>query len=423
MAAAPSIPHTVAVLCALDTKGEDADFILRCLRRHGLQTVLIDIGVLGTPHLEADISRETVAVSAGTTIAELGARHDRATAVASMADGARSVVADLAQTGLLGGVFAIGGGAGTTIGAIAMRDLPLGLPKAILSTVAAGNTASYVGTSDIVMYPSIVDFAGVNRISAITYRRAADAFVGMVLGAAEPAVDDDTVPDRPLIAASMFGVTTECVTQAKAVLEDAGCEVLVFHATGAGGRTMERLIADGHVDGVLDLTTTEWADEVVGGILTAGPQRLGAAARSGVPQVVSLGATDMVNFGPLETIPDRFTGRNFYQHNAENTLMRVNVEEARRIGRAIGAQLRNCAGPCTVLIPSAGTSALDAAGQPFDDPVARRVLQDAVTAELTNTSVRVIETAQHINDRTFAKMAARRLLDLLPAMSSVPAKD
>ena len=165
--------------------------------------------------------------------------------------------------------------------------------------------------------------------------------------------------------------------------------MLVFHATGAGGRTMERLIADGHVDGVLDLTTTEWADEVVGGILTAGPQRLGAAARSGVPQVVSLGATDMVNFGPLETIPDRFTGRNFYQHNAENTLMRVNIEEARRIGRAIGAQLRNCAGPCTVLIPSAGTSALDAAGQPFDDPVARRVLQDAVTAELAGTAVRL----------------------------------
>lgn len=402
--------NTVALLAALDTKAEDAGFLRDRFAHHGLSTVLVDTGVLGVQGRDAEISRQTVAEAAGVTIDDLVARQDRSAAVAAMAAGARRVVADLVSSGRVGGVFAIGGGAGTTTGAAAMRELPLGLPKAILTTVAAGNTAGYLGTSDIVLFPSVVDVAGLNRISAITYRRAADAFAGMVrgTGGTEPVGSD-----RPVIAASMFGVTTSCVQQAKSVLEAAGCEVLIFHATGVGGQTIERLIAEGHIDGVLDVTTTEWADEVVGGILSAGPDRLGAAARRGIPAVVSLGATDIVNFGRPESVPRQFAGRLFYEHNAENTLMRVSAAEAERIGRAIGDKLRASTGPCTVLIPADGTSALDGAGLSFDDPVARRALQNAVTSTLAGSAVRVIETAQHLNDRAFANMAARRLLEAL----------
>jgi uncharacterized protein (UPF0261 family) len=408
--------RTVALLSALDTKADDADFLRRRFAEHGLQVLLIDVGVLGSPGLDADVGREAVAAAGGTSITDLVAQQDRSVAVASMAAGAQWLVADLVRTHRIEGVFAIGGGAGTTIGATAMRDLPLGLPKAILTTVAAGNTAGYLGTSDIVLFPSVVDVSGINRISEITYRRAADAFAGMVLGAGVTSTRDPQ--DRPLVAATMFGVTTACVLQAKSVLEDEGCEVVVFHATGTGGRTMERLIAEGHIDGVLDMTTTEWADEIVGGVLSAGPDRLGAAARAGVPQVVSLGATDMVNFGRPESIPPQFAGRRFYQHNAENTLMRVSADEAELIGRAIGGQLRQCRASCTVLLPANGTSALDAAGQPFDDPSARRAMQTAVTSALAGSAVRVIETAQHLNDRSFANMAARRLLALMAESSA-----
>lgn len=408
--------RTVALLAALDTKGDDADYLRRRFAEHDLRTIVIDTGVLDQPQITADIPREDVATAGGTALADLVAHHDRSAAVATMAAGASAVIAELVRDGRIAGVFAIGGGAGTTTGARAMRDLPLGFPKAILTTVAAGNTSGYLGTSDIVLFPSIVDVAGINRISAVTYRRAADAFAGMVAGSLT--TDSSDEPPRPLIAASMFGVTTECVLQAKSVLEQAGCEVVVFHATGAGGRTMERLIAEGHVDAVLDITTTEWADEVVGGILTAGPERLGAAAKAGVPQVVSLGATDMVNFGPPESIPARFAGRLFYEHNAENTLMRVDAPEAARIGEAIGRRLRASTAACTVLIPANGTSALDGAGRPFDDPVARRALQEALTAQLAGSAVRVIETSQHINEPAFAAMAARRLLELLANRTS-----
>lgn len=329
-----------------------------------------------------------------------------------MGIGARRIVEDLFADQKIAGAFALGGGAGTTIGSSAMRDLPLGFPKAILSTVASGNTANYVGTSDIVMFPSIVDIAGLNRISTMTYSQAADAFAGMV-NAVRNRPETSPNPDRPLVAASMFGVTTPTVMRAKRILENAGCEVVVFHATGAGGRAMERLISEGYFDAVLDITTTEWSDEVVGGILSAGPSRLEGAARHGVPQVVSLGATDMVNFGAPDTVPEGFSDRLLYRHNAENTLMRVTSNEARQIGEAIGRKLRLATGPCTLLIPLRGTSALDADGEPFNFPEARRQLFDAVTSSLADSSVTVIEIDQHINDEAFANTAARLLLEYL----------
>jgi uncharacterized protein (UPF0261 family) len=403
---------TVALLAALDTKAEDAAFLRARLEAHGHNVIVVDIGVLGAPQTEFQIDRATVAEAGGATLAQLQARQDRARAVATMAAGATQVIANLVASGKVHAVLALGGGAGTSIGGAAMQHLPLGLPKLILTTVASGNTAGYVGTSDIVLFPSIVDIAGINRISAITYTRAADALSGMLSGVDSPA---STPPPRrrPLVAATMFGVTTPCVLRAKEKLEAAGCEVLVFHATGIGGRTMERLVSEGYVDAVLDLTTTEWADEVVGGILSAGPHRLEAAAHAGVPQVVSLGATDMVNFGPPQTIPERFAGRLFYRHNSENTVMRVIPEEAARIGTAIAKKLNTSRGTTVLLVPNRGVSALDAAGKPFDDPKPRHALVEAIRNNIDENRVYLEEFDLHINDDAFADVAAQRVLSHL----------
>ena len=403
------MPATVVLLAALDTKAQDAAFLKARLEAHGHRVLVADIGVLGSPGLESDVDSSVIARAGGGDLAGLRARCDRAAAVAVMAAGAAAVVARLVADGKADAVFALGGGAGTSIGSAAMRNLPLGLPKLILTTVASGNTAGYVRTSDIVLFPSIVDVAGINRVSAVTYARAADAMHGMLTGAASPRTRESH-EDRLLVAASMFGVTTPCVRRAKSTLEAAGCEVLVFHATGTGGRTMERLVSDGFVDAVLDLTTTEWADEVVGGILSAGPHRLEAAGRAGIPQVVSLGATDVVNFGPPDTVPDRFAGRQFYRHNAENTLMRVTAEEAQRIGAALAAKLNAANGPTTVLVPRRGVSALDAAGQPFDDPSARNALVAALRDALDERRIRVEELDLHLNDDAFADTAAEHVL-------------
>jgi uncharacterized protein (UPF0261 family) len=403
---------TIALIAALDTKADDAAFLAARLKSRGHDVTVVDVGVLGEPGIAPDITREQVAAAGGCSLAELVARADRSAAVAAMAAGATRVLAELHAEGRLSGALAIGGGAGTTIGSTALRGLPLGLPKVVLSTVAAADTSGYVGTSDIVMFPSIVDVAGINRISAITYGRAADALAGMVDGAAAEQ-PGRRARGAPLVAATMFGVTTPCVLRAKHRLEDAGCEVLVFHATGVGGRTMERLVADGLVDAVLDVTTTEWADEVVGGILTAGPHRLEAAARAGVPQVVSVGATDMANFGPPGLIPARFADRLLYEHNAENTLLRVDAGEAAAIGAAIGRKLRSASGPATVLVPRRGVSALDITGGPFDDPRARAALSDALRAEVDGTNVRFEEHDMHINDDAFADLLADRVLSEL----------
>ncbi len=400
------------MIAAHDTKGPDAVFIKERIEAAGHRVLLIDFGIVGEPAHHVDHAAGEVAELAGTSVAALRRAKDRSAAVAAMTEGVTKLVGRLHARGEIDGVFAIGGGAGTTVGATSMRPLPVGVPKVILSTVAAGDTSNYLGSSDIVMFPSIVDVAGVNAISRVTYRTAADAMVGMLdgLGTAPAAT-----PARPLIAASMFGVTTPVVLRAKRRLEDAGYEVVVFHATGAGGRTMERLCRERYFSAVLDLTTTEWADETVGGILGAGPDRLTAAADLGIPQVVSVGATDMVNFGRVDSISPEFAGRRLYEHNAENTLMRTSATEARDIGRNIGARLARAHGPITVLVPDGGVSALDAPGQPFEDPDARRALVDALLAQLSPSGVSVSRTPDHINDPSFADRAADELLALLTA--------
>jgi uncharacterized protein (UPF0261 family) len=319
------------------------------------------------------------------------------------------LVEQLLVDGEVEGLLAIGGSAGTTIGTTAMRAAPFGLPKIMVSTLASGETRPYVGGSDLMMLPSIADLAGLNRITRRVLTNAADAMIGMVRGQSTPD-PEASASDGPLITATMFGVTTPCVDRARTRLEAQGAEVIVFHATGVGGQAMERLIRDGHVDGVLDLTTTELADELVGGVLSAGPDRLTAAVDAGVPQVVSVGALDMVNFGPLETVPDRFRSRTFHVHNPTVTLMRTQSTECKAIGEQIAQVLWNARVETIVLIPERGVSALDAPGQPFYDPEADSALFSAIRDGLRGaTHTRVVSLPMHLNDPAFADAAVARL--------------
>jgi uncharacterized protein (UPF0261 family) len=401
---------TIALIGALDTKADDLAFVRDAVVARGAGVVLIDTGVLGgAGNVQPNISRDEVAQAADRDLDRLVAGGDRGNAVDAMALGASRVIRRLFDEGRIHGVIGMGGGAGTFVATTAMRALPIGFPKLMVSTVASGNTEPYVGTSDIVMMPAVADIAGLNRISRGVYSRAAAAIVGMARAAAADAPADD----RLLVAATMFGVTTPCVERASRLLRDAGCDVVVFHATGVGGRTMEQLIADGLVDAVLDLTTTEWADELCGGILSAGPTRLDAAAASGIPQVVSVGALDMANFGAPDTIPERYAARRCHRHNALNTLMRTSVGESRELGRIVAGKLNAASGPTVLLFPLRGISALDAPGQSFDDGEAREALRQSLQSTLDLDRVEMREIDAHINDPEFAELAARTLLDLM----------
>lgn len=397
----------VVLIATLDTKGHEAAFVRDELRRAKVDVELVDVGTLGTPQVVPDVSRERVFKLARTSLDEVRARGERGYAVDTAALGARAHVLARLSEGRLSGVMGLGGSAGTTIATAAMRALPLGVPKLMVSTLAAGDVSPYVGTRDITMVHSVVDILGLNRISRVVLARAAQAMAGMARGA----LPEGIAEDRPLVAASMFGVTTPCVERAREVLEAAGCEVLVFHATGSGGRTLEALAAEGLLAGVLDVTTTELADELVGGVLSAGPSRLTAAGRAGVPQVVSVGATDMVNFLGPATVPARFEGRRFHHHNANVTLMRTTPEECAAIGAEIGTKLAAARGPTAVLLPARGVSAIDRAGQPFDDPAARAALANALRQNCGR--VEVTELDLHLNDAAFAEACARRLLEMM----------
>src|SRR5688572_1929780 len=367
---------TIAVLGTMDTKGEEHAFVAKLIRQRGHTPFIVDVGTLETPKVRPDVTREEVARAAKADLAALVAKRDRGEAVAAMSQGAPVVLARLAAGNQIQGVISLGGGGGTAIATAAMRALPIGFPKLMVSTLASGNTSQYVGVKDIVMFPSIVDVAGLNRISRQILSRAAGAICGMV--EAQPPKGEE----KPVIVASQFGNTTDCVNHARKILEEAGYEVLVFHATGTGGRTMESLIESGMVAGVLDITTTEWADELVGGILNAGPTRLEAAARRGVPAIIAPGCLDMVNFGPPETVPGKFSGRKFYRHNPQVTLMRTTAAECAELGRIIASKVNLSIGPVTVLLPLRGISIISQPGEPFHDPDADRALFDAIRKHL-----------------------------------------
>ena len=396
----------VYLFATLDTKGREAAFVRDELARAGVETKLVDCGCLGEPVASADVRREEVFRAAGTSLESLRARGDRGEAVTKAAEGAAILAKRWHEEGRLAGVFGLGGSAGTTIASAAARALPIGVPKLVVSTLASGSVGHFVGSSDLLMMHSVVDVSGINRISRAVLARAAQAMAGMVAGTIPPADGD-----RPLVAASMFGVTTPCVERARAVLEARGFEVLVFHATGAGGRTLEKLAEDGLLAGVLDITTTELADDLVGGVLSAGPDRLTAAGRRGIPQVVSVGALDMVNFHGIETVPERFRGRKLHRHNANVTLMRTTPEENAKLGEEIGRKLSAAKGPVTVLLPLRGVSAIDREGQPFDDPEAREALFAGIRRSFASPGI--LELDQHVNDESFAEAVALELVRLL----------
>ena len=398
---------TVVVIGTLDTKGAEVGFVRDRLREAGLDVLVVDAGSLGTPAFQADVPREVVFAAAGTTLTEVQRRGDRGEAVTLAALGATRIARRLHAEGRVQGILGLGGSAGTTIGAAAMRALPYGVPKLMISTLASGQVQPYVGVRDICMIHSVTDLCGLNRFTGQILAQAAAAMVGMVMTPPPPAN-----AEKPLIAATMFGVTTPCIEAAKPRIERSGYEVLVFHATGAGGRTMEAMIADGLMAGVLDITTTELADELVGGVLSAGPDRLTAAAIRGLPQVISLGALDMVNFGPRDSVPERFQGRRFYQHNPNVTLMRTTPEENDRLGKEIAEKASAARGPTAIVMPRRGVSAIDREGGPFWWPEADRALLQSIRNWIS-PSVRLMEFDLHINDPEFAQIAAQTLLDML----------
>ena len=397
----------VALFATLDTKGREALFVTQALARLGVKTRLVDASCIAEPLVAADVTREELYAAAGVDFNALRARADRGEVVTAAAQGAACLAQRWHAAGELAGVFGLGGSAGTTIGTSAMRALPIGVPKLMVSTLASGNVGAYVGTKDILMMNSVVDVSGINRISRAVLTRAAQAMAGMVnAGALEK-----SPADKPLVAATMFGVTTPCVERAREMLEAAGLEVLVFHATGTGGRAMEDLISDGMIAGVLDVTTTELADELVGGLLGAGPARLTAAGKAGIPQVISFGALDMVNFLGRESVPERFNERKFHRHNQNVTLMRTTPAENRSLGLEIGAKARAAKGPSALFFPLRGVSALDVAGGSFDDPAARTALLEGVRASAGPTPIHELDL--HINDPAFAEAMAAKLLALM----------
>lgn len=397
---------TVCIVGTMDTKGLEFAFIKAQIESSGVSTCVVNTGIMGEPQLAADVSADEVARKAGSSLEALRDEGDRGNSVAVMAQGAAVLVAEKQAAGEIDGIISLGGSAGTTIGTTAMQAVQVGVPKIMVSTLASGDTSPYVQSKDICMMYSVVDIAGINRLSRQILANAAGAIVGMV-NAEAPAA---TEADKPLIAATMFGVTTPCVTKAREILEAAGYEVLVFHATGTGGQAMEDLVRGGFLAGVLDVTTTELADELVGGILSAGPDRLEAAGEAGLPQVIAPGALDMVNFGTRDTVPEKFRDRLFYQHNPTVTLMRTTTEEMAELGRIMARKLSEARGPTTVLIPMQGLSAIDKTAQPFDSPEARAAWRENLKANI-GSNVTVIEMDAHINDDEFATRLAETLLE------------
>jgi uncharacterized protein (UPF0261 family) len=400
----------VVLLGTLDTKGTEYAWLGDRVRELGCEVVLVDAGV-GKPQIDVDVSGERVARAAGASLEALREAGDRGAAVTAMGDGAAAVLAELIAAGRAHAVLAVGGSGGSSIAARAVRDLPIGLPKLIVSTMASGDVSPYVGAKDVTLTYSVVDIAGVNRVSRLILGNAAAAAAGMAKAYAATPVG--SAAERPLVGASMFGVTTPAVDEARRRLDELGYEVLVFHATGAGGRALEGLVDSGLLAGVLDVTTTELADDLVGGVLSAGPDRLTAAGRHGVPQVVAPGALDMVNFGPRDTVPERFEGRNLYVHNPTVTLMRTTPEEMAELGRRVAAKLAAATGPTALFVPLGGVSALDAPGLPFHDPKADAACFDA----LLDAHVETERLDVNINDPAFGRAMADRLHEMITGVA------
>ena len=402
---------TVVIAGALDTKGADFAFVKELIEGAGLATLVVDFGVMGEPAFAPEVSRQEVCAAGGGDLAHLASGSHKDEAMATMARGLAAVVSRLHGEGRLDGIIGMGGSGGTSLATTAMRELPVGVPKVMVSTVGGGDVSAFAGTKDITFMPSVVDVAGLNRISRDIYANAAGAIAGMVRTRAGTA-DTPAAGERPLLTASMFGNTTTAVEHARGILEAAGYEVLVFHATGSGGRTMEGLISDGYIAGSLDITTTELADTVCGGVFDAGPERCLAASRAGVPAVVVPGCVDMANFGGPETVPAQYRDRLLYEWNPDVTLLRTNAEENRRIGEMIAAAVNAASAAVAVVVPLGGVSMLDSDGERFWDPAADRACFDAIRDNLRQ-GIPYLEDEHNINDPAFSGRVANLLLEML----------
>lgn len=398
---------TIAIVGTFDTKGVEYSYLKELIESLGLGTFTIHTGVF-EPTFIPDVANSEVAAAAGADIKLLAAKKDRALATETLAKGIEKLVPELYKQGKFDGIISFGGSGGTSLATPGMRALPIGVPKVMVSTVASGNTAPYVGTSDIVMMPSVVDVAGLNSISTKIFANAAFAIAGMV-----KFENTKVIEKKPLIAATMFGVTTPCVNAAREYLEERGYEVLVFHATGIGGQSMEALIEAGFIEGVLDLTTTEWADEIIGGVLNGGPHRLEAAAKKHLPQVISVGAMDMCNFGTYESVPTKFAGRNLYKHNPTVTLMRTNIEENEAIGNKLVEKLNMATEKTALFLPLKGVSAIDVEGQAFYGAEEDQMLFETLRKGVNLKVVELIEMDCAINDVEFAIATAQKLMELM----------
>ncbi|GHA25209.1 hypothetical protein GCM10007989_21110 [Devosia pacifica] len=406
---------TIAILVSLDTKAAEAAFLRDEIVSAGAEALLVDFGT-GAAAITPDVSAEQIAELGGTPLAQLRDRQDRNAAIETMMVGVAAWAASARTSGQISGIISIGGSGGTAVGTAAMRALPFGAPKVMVSTVAASDVRDYVGSRDITMVNAVVDFAGVNPISEPVLRNAAAAAAAMAI-ASQRSIE----AKGRLVAVSQFGVTTRAVEQIQPLLAGAGLTLVPFHATGIGGRTMEALIAEGLFIAVLDLTTTEWADEIAGGNLSAGPTRLEAAARAGLPQVVVPGALDMANFF-MVPVPEALRHRTLFHHNANVTLMRTTQDENAEIGRRIAEKLNAATGPVTVLFPLRGLSALDAEGQPFHDLEADRALLEALRQTLA-PKVTFETLDMHINDPEFAAACVAALVRNIDIKEAANAED
>lgn len=404
---------TILVIGAFDTKGEEYKYVIDTIKARGHQVLSVNTGVLGSTDLfPVDVEADRVAGNGNGDLEQLRQNKDRGEAMKVMCAGAAATVKQLHAENTFDGIFGMGGTGGSTVVCAAMRELPFGFPKLCVSTTAGGDVSAYVGTRDITMMPSIVDVAGLNRISKMVFSRAAGAICGM----ADTAVEENSADEKPIIAASMFGNTTECVDDCREQLTAKGYEVLVFHCTGTGGRTMEALVEEGLVDKVLDITTTEWADTICGGVFDAGDTRLDAAGKAGVPHLIVPGCIDMANFGGPETIPDKYKGRLFYEWNPSVTLMRTNKDENYTMGQIFAEKANAAKSPVAFLIPTAGLSILDSKdddGNPqlFWDPKADQAFLEGLKSRL-NPDIPVEEMSVKINDQAFARRAVEKLLEL-----------
>jgi uncharacterized protein (UPF0261 family) len=388
--------QTVLALATMDTKAAEIRFVADCIRRYGLEVVLVDLSTRGASE-DADVAARTIAAAHPKGAEAVLGQSDRGQAVTAMAEALRHWMRREVDSGSVAAAIAVGGSGGTAIASPAMQDMPIGIPKLILSTMASGDTKPYVGCSDITMMYSVVDIAGLNTVSKRVLSNAAHAIVGMAQHW------QPIEADKPSIGMTMFGVTTPCVDAVRKFLESQGLDSLVFHATGAGGQAMEKLVADGFIGGVLDITTTEVADEVVGGVMPCGSQRFDAILQQRIPYVLSLGALDMVNFGARDTVPQQFADRHFLIHNPQVTLMRTTTEENRQIARWIAEKVNQSTAPLEILIPEQGISMLDAEGQVFHDPIADQALFNTLEQEVEqNDKRRITRHPCHINDAEFA---------------------